>query len=158
MSFVHGDAQVHAFPPATFDVVISRFGAMFFADPVAAFANVGGAMRPGGRVALIAWQELSRNEWLGAIRDALAQGRDLPTPPAGMPGPFGFADPDRVRVILGEAGFHDVRIDEVEAPVRLGADADDAYGFVQGPRSWCAACCRTSRPTSSRRRGSTCGA
>ena len=48
VSFVHGDAQVHAFPPATFDVVISRFGAMFFADPVAAFANVGGAMRPAG--------------------------------------------------------------------------------------------------------------
>ena len=98
VSFVHGDAQVHPFPPATFDVVISRFGAMFFADPVAAFANVGGAMRPGGRVALIAWQELSRNEWLTAIRDALAQGRDLPTPPSGMPGPFGFADADRVRI------------------------------------------------------------
>ena len=58
VSFVHGDAQVHEFPPAAFDVVISRFGAMFFADPVAAFANVGDAMRPGGRVALIAWQEL----------------------------------------------------------------------------------------------------
>ena len=131
VSFVHGDAQVHAFPPATFDVVISRFGAMFFADPIAAFANVGGAMRPGGRVALIAWRDLARNEWLSAIRGALAQGRDLPTPPAGMPGPFGFADPDRVRVILREAGFHDMRIDEVEAPVRLGTDADDAYGFVK---------------------------
>lgn len=130
-SFVHGDAQVYGFPPATFDVVISRFGAMFFADPVAAFANVGGAMRPGGRVALIAWQELPRNEWLTAIRGALAQGRDVPTPPAGTPGPFGFADPDRVRVILREAGFQDVRIDEVEAPVRLGANGDDAYGFVK---------------------------
>ena len=131
VSFVHGDAQVHAFPPATFDVAISRFGAMFFADPVAAFANVGGAMRHGGRVALIAWQELSRNEWLFAIRGALAQGRDLPTPPSGMPGPFGFADADRVRTILSEAGYHDVRIDEVEAPVRFGADAEDAYGFVK---------------------------
>ena len=130
-SFVHGDAQVHAFPPAAFDVVISRFGAMFFADPVAAFANVGGAMRAGGRVALIAWQELARNEWLTAIRGALAQGRDLPTPPAGMPGPFGFADPDRVVTILVDAGFHDVRIDEVEAAFRLGADPEDAYEFVK---------------------------
>jgi SAM-dependent methyltransferase len=131
VSFVHGDAQVHAFPPATFDVVISRFGAMFFADPVAAFANIGGAMRHGGRVALFAWQELPRNEWLAAIRGALAQGRDLPTPPSGMPGPFGFADADRVRTILSEAGYHDVRVDEVEAPVRFGADAEDAYGFVK---------------------------
>ena len=49
VSFVHGDAQVHVLRPATFDVVVSRFGAMFFADPVAAFVNVGGAMRPGGR-------------------------------------------------------------------------------------------------------------
>ena len=48
-----------------------------------------------------------------------------------MPGPFGFADADRVRTILSEAGYHDVRVDEVEAPVRFGADADDAYGFVK---------------------------
>ncbi len=129
-SFVHGDAQVYAFPPEAFDVVISRFGAMFFADPVAAFTNVAGATRSGGRVALVAWQELSRNEWLTAIRGALAQGRDLPTPPAGMPGPFGFADPDRVRTILTEAGFHDVRIDEIEATSTLGVDVDDAFEFI----------------------------
>jgi SAM-dependent methyltransferase len=130
VSFVHGDAQVHAFGDAPFDVVISRFGAMFFADPVVAFVNVGEALRPGGRLALVAWQELARNEWVSAIRGALAQGRELPTPPPDAPGPFGFARPDHVRSVLTAAGFRDVQVDEVDAEFWLGDDAEDAYGFV----------------------------
>ena len=132
LSFVHGDAQVHDFAPAEFDVVISRFGSMFFGDPVAAFGNVGGAMRPGGRVALIAWQDLARNEWLTAMRGALAQGRDLPTPPPRVPSPFAFAEPEHVRSVLAAAGFHDVEIDAVEVPFQLGADPDDAFDFAAG--------------------------
>src|SRR3954468_2691442 len=77
VTFVHGDAQVHEFAPEAFDVVISRFGAMFFADPVAAFANVARATRPGGRAALVAWQALAANEWLTEVRGALALGREL---------------------------------------------------------------------------------
>ena len=132
VSFVHGDAQVHPFPPATFDVVVSRFGAMFFADPVAAFANVAGAMRPDGRLALVAWQALARNEWLTEMRGALARGRDLPTPLAGAAGPFGFAEPDHVSSVLADAGFDDVEVDDVEAPFWMGADADDAFEFARG--------------------------
>jgi SAM-dependent methyltransferase len=130
VSFVHGDAQVHEFPAATFDVVMSRFGVMFFADPVAAFTNLADATRPGGRVALIVWQELARNEWITAIRGALAQGRELPTPPPGAPGAFAFADPDRVRAILTDAGFADVDVAALEASFWLGADVDDAYEFI----------------------------
>src|SRR5215218_8264227 len=78
VTFVQGDAQVHAFEPDAFDAVISRFGAMFFADPAAAFTNVAGATRAGGRLALVAWQRLEDNEWLTAVRSAVAQGRDLP--------------------------------------------------------------------------------
>jgi SAM-dependent methyltransferase len=132
VTFVHGDAQVHDFGAASFDVVISRFGAMFFADPIAAFTNVGGAMGPDGRMVLIAWQALERNEWLTAIRGALAQGRQLPTPPAGAPGPLAFADPEHVRTMLAAAGFRDVEIDAVEADFRLGADVDDALEFIGG--------------------------
>ena len=131
-SFVHGDAQVHSFPPSTFDVVISRFGAMFFADPRAAFANVAAAMRPDGRLALVAWQSLARNEWLTEMRGALAQGRDLPTPPPGAPGPFAFAEPDHVRTVLADAGFDDIEVDEIEAPFWMGADTDDAFEFARG--------------------------
>jgi SAM-dependent methyltransferase len=132
VTFEHGDAQVHDFGRPEFDVVISRFGAMFFGDPVAAFVNVGGAMRPGGRVALVAWHDLARNEWLTALRGALAQGRDLPVPPPRIPSPFAFADPDHVRAILAAAGFHDVAIDGVDVPFRLGADPDDAFDFASG--------------------------
>jgi SAM-dependent methyltransferase len=131
VTFVQGDAQVHDFGDDVFDVVISRFGAMFFDDPLAAFANVAGATRVGGRLALVAWQRLQDNEWLTAVRGAVAQGRELPVPPAGVPGPFGFADPGRVVAILGEAGYREVRADEAELPVCFGTDSDDAFGFVK---------------------------
>jgi SAM-dependent methyltransferase len=130
VTFVQGDAQVHDFGADEFDVVISRMGAMFFSDPVAAFTNVAGATRPAGRLALVAWQRLEDNEWLTGVRGALAQGRELPVPPAGAPGPFGFADPGKVVTILDTAGFHEVRVDDAALPVCFGTDTDDAYGFV----------------------------
>ena len=131
-SFVPGDAQVYPFESEVFDVAISRFGAMFFADPVAAFANVARALRPGGRLALLAWQELARNEWVSAIRSALAAGRTLPDPAPGLPGPFGLADEGAVRRILAEAGFGNVALTAVVEPVLLGSDPEDAFAFVRG--------------------------
>ena len=129
-TFVQGDAQVHPFEPGAFDVVISRFGVMFFGDPVAAFTNIGRAVRPGGRLALLAWQGLARNEWLRTVLETLAAGRALPGPPPGVPGPFGLADPDDVRRILAAAGFADVDLADERQPVNFGSDADDAYAFV----------------------------
>ena len=128
--FEQADAQVHEFEPASFDVAISSFGAMFFADPVAAFANIGRALRPDARIALLVWRELSRNAWVVAVRDALAMGRDLPTPPADAPGPFAFARREHAHDVLSRAGYLDVRFDEVAEPVTLGRDADDAFSFV----------------------------
>jgi SAM-dependent methyltransferase len=130
LTFVQGDAQVHPFETETFDVAISVFGAMFFGDPVAAFTNIGKAVRPGGRLAVLAWQELARNGWLVDLRSALAVGRDLPAPPLSMPGPFGLADPDHVREVLDAAGFSHVDLQPVAAPMRFGADAEDAYAFI----------------------------
>ena len=129
--FEQADAQVHPFGAGTFDVAISSFGAMFFADPVAAFTNIGRSLRPGGRLALLAWRELDRNEWLSAIRQALALGRDLPTPPSGAPGPFGLADRGQTEAILTEAGFVDVEFAALDDPIVLGADADDAFAFAR---------------------------
>ena len=128
--FLQADAQVHRFDEHTFDVVISRFGAMFFNDPVAAFRNIATAMRPGGRLSLLTWQELAKNEWLTSFRGALAAGRTLTAPPAGTPGPFGLAEPEGVRHILAEAGFHDVDLVALDEPVRFGSDAADAWPFV----------------------------
>jgi SAM-dependent methyltransferase len=127
--FERADAQVHPFAPESFDVAISRCGVMFFDDPVAAFSNIGRALRPGGRVSFVAWQGLSENEWIRALRGALAVGRDLPSPPPDAPGPLSFADPDRVRAIFGAAGFVDVELEGARELWYAGADADDAFSF-----------------------------
>lgn len=129
--FELADVQVHPFDAQAFGLAISRFGAMFFEDPLAAFRNVGRALRPGGRLALIAWQELARNEWQLALRSALAAGRTLPEPAVGAPGPFGLADPDAVRQVLGAAGFVAIEFEEVDEPMEFGADPEDAFDFVQ---------------------------
>jgi SAM-dependent methyltransferase len=129
--FQQADAQVYPFDPGSFDVAISRFGIMFFSDPVAAFGNIARALRPGARLAAVVWQRLEENEWLSALREALAMGRTLPAPPIGAPGPFGLADPDAVRLLLADAGFVDAALDPVTAPIVVGNDVDDAFGFVQ---------------------------
>jgi len=130
--FEQADAQVHPFEPGAFDVVISRFGVMFFADPPAAFANIASAVRSGGRLAMLVWQPLAANEWITAMRGALAVGRDLPVPPPGVPSPFGLADKAFATGVLTGAGFTDVAFEDSEQPFRVGSDADDAYGFVAG--------------------------
>jgi len=135
VTFVHGDAQVYDFEPETFDVIISNAGAMFFDDKVSAFTNLRRALRPGGRIALMAWQRLEDNEWLTALRAALAMGRDLPTPIVGMPGPFGLADRDQVSALLSETGFTDVGFGDVREPLVFGATEAEAFALmsVDGP-------------------------
>jgi SAM-dependent methyltransferase len=128
--FVQADAQVHAFPPASFDVVVSRFGVMFFGDPVAAFTNIARATAPGGRLAAVVWQDFARNEWVTEPWQALAMGRAIPTPAAGSVGPFGFADTDHVRAVLAAAGFTNVQLEDFAAPFWFGADADTAVTFA----------------------------
>jgi len=80
------DAQIHPFDAEVFDVAISRTGAMFFGEPVAAFTNIGRALRPGGRVVLLTWQPPPGNEWIREFVGALAAGRELPLPPLAAPG------------------------------------------------------------------------
>jgi SAM-dependent methyltransferase len=91
--FEHADAQIHPFETAAFDVAISRMGSMFFGDPIAAFTNINRALRPRGRLTLLTWQGLADNEWLTEFRAAMAVGRELPTPPPDVPGPFSLSDP-----------------------------------------------------------------
>ncbi|HUR74163.1 MAG TPA: methyltransferase domain-containing protein [Sporichthya sp.] len=132
VEFVQGDAQVYPFEPGGFDVVLSRFGVMFFADPEVAFANIGRGVRPGGRLAMLVWQGTAVNEWMSAVAAALAAGRTLPAPAPGAPGPSSLGDPDRVRHLLGEAGFAKVRLTPVIEPMGFGPDTDSAYEFVFG--------------------------
>lgn len=131
VTFLRGDAQVFPFEAGSFDAAMSSFGAMFFNDPVAAFTNIGSGLRSGGTLALLAWRSLPENEWLMALRGALALGRDLPTPPPDAPTPFSLADPERVRRILGAAGFDDVELTAIDEPIDLGADAGDALEYAK---------------------------
>lgn len=131
VTFLRGDAQVFPFEAGSFDVAMSSFGVMFFNDPVAAFTNIGRAVRSGGTLALLAWRSLPENEWLMALRGALAVGRDLPMPPPDAPTPFSLADPERVRGILGAAGFDDVELTAIDEPMDIGADAADALEFAK---------------------------
>jgi SAM-dependent methyltransferase len=132
VTFERADAAVHRFPPEQFDLAISRFGTMFFDDPVAAFANIGRALRPAGRLVMMVWQGHEQNEWEVAIRRSLqgfAEPADLA--PAG-PDPFSLADPAMVAAILDAAGFAEVTFTDVHQPVYYGADVAAALGWVRG--------------------------
>ncbi|WP_280151818.1 class I SAM-dependent methyltransferase [Piscinibacter sp. XHJ-5] len=130
VSYELGDAQVHRFRPAHFDVVISRFGTMFFGDPVAAFTNIARATRPGARLVMMVWQCADRNEWASAIHRSVAGGA-APADPPDEPGPFSLGDPSRVRCILGAAGFTGIGLAEIHEPVYYGPDIASAYELVR---------------------------
>jgi SAM-dependent methyltransferase len=132
VDFVQGDAQVHAFDPSSFDVAVSRMGSMFFGDPAAAFANIGRALRPGGRLALTVWQTEAANDWLTALDRALGEppADNSGDEPAYAPGPFSLADPTLSRSLLEGAGFVDVSIHPLDIPLPFGT-VDDAQAFLE---------------------------
>jgi SAM-dependent methyltransferase len=129
VSYEQGDAQSHRFSPARFDKCISRFGTMFFDDPVAGFTNIGQALRPGGRLILLVWQHPECNEWFTAPRQALV-GSSPPVPSASDREPFSLADPATTRGILTSAGFAEVGFTAVHEPVYYGANPDAGYDAV----------------------------
>ncbi|MEV8630410.1 methyltransferase domain-containing protein [Streptosporangium sp. NPDC051023] len=136
VTFERGDAQIHplSFPgvsPVGFDVAVSRFGIMFFADPIAAFANIGRALRPGGRLAMLSLRNMAEQD-LGPVFAAMA--RHLPARPAstepGHPGPESLADPARIHEVLTGAGFEEVAATPLDAPQLWGRDTEDAAAFL----------------------------
>lgn len=132
VTHLQADAQVHPFEPASFDVALSRFGIMFFADPVAAFTNIGRALRPAGRLAFVCPQSLNRMDQ-ATIFTAVAEHVPLPDfSEKTETGPAAFADPERARRVLSEAGFEEVTITPLEVSQRWGPDAADAADFLFG--------------------------
>ncbi|HEY8616242.1 class I SAM-dependent methyltransferase [Phenylobacterium sp.] len=130
VSFLEADAQAYPFDPASFDGVFSRFGVMFFADPAAAFRNIRRALKPGGRLAFVCWRSLAENPIMTAPMAAAVQHLPPPAPPGDphAPGPFAFADPERVRGILGAAGFADVALAPHDEAIG-GGDLRTAVGL-----------------------------
>lgn len=115
VTFQEADAQTAPFPEAGFDAAFSRFGVMFFADPVAAFGNIRRALKPGGRLAFVCWRGPGENTFMTLPMAAASTQLPAPDSPASAPdphapGPFAFADPDRVRDILAAAGFGEIEI------------------------------------------------
>jgi len=138
------DASSAELPEGAFDILFSRFGVMFFRDPIVAFVHLRRALLPGGRVAFVCWRGAAENDWvrlpMAAIK-GIVPPTALPDPEA--PGPFSFGDRGRVARILTAAGFTDVAIAPFDASVAFGEGAtrdaatDDAVKmtFEVGPLS-----------------------
>ena len=129
--FECGDAQIVSFETSAFDLIFSRFGVMFFDDPVAAFKNLQGALKPGGRVAFICWQPVKDNEWVRTSLETVARHVSLPDPSGPEdPGPMSFGDPERVRRILTASGFSNIEIANCDTSLTVGSNLDEAVSFL----------------------------
>lgn len=132
--FIAADAQQYAFEAGVFDAVISRFGIMFFDDPVAAFANIRRAARPGAGLAVIAWRSAGENPFMTAAERAAAPLLpELPARDPAAPGQFAFADAQRVRAILTASGWRDVELQPLDVACTLSSDDLDVYAARMGP-------------------------
>ena len=131
VQLVLDDAATHHFAPDTFDLGFSRFGVMFFADPVSAFRNIRGAMKRSGRLLLAVFRTGLENPWATASVAAISH---LVPPPAPLgpeePGQFSWSDPARVKRILGDAGFRNVVMTPLDLSVAIGRDAAEAAEFA----------------------------
>lgn len=132
VTFEHANAQVHRFEPERFDLVMSRFGTMFFDDPVSAFANLRRALRPAGRLVMMVWQPHERNEWDVSIHHSLAGPEEPVAAASAGLDPFSLADPPTVKHILGAAGFATITFTDVHEPVYYGPDVATALDWVRG--------------------------
>jgi len=140
VDFVLADATVYPFDPAGFDLLVSRFGVMFFAQPALSFANIRKALRPSGRLAFACWREPRDNPWLMApLHAAYKHVPKLPQLGPEDPGPFSFAAEQRVHRILGEAGFSAIAMEpcnlSLDVAVGRGLDAAVESALEIGPAS-----------------------
>jgi len=130
VTFMRGDAEI-ALPAENFDFVFSRFGTMFFANPVAGLRNMRKALRPGGRMVHIVWRRRADNPWLSMAKDVVL--RFLPEPGADAqtcgPGPFSMADEQIVTAMMRSAGYENIEFHRVDATVLVGNDVNDAIAF-----------------------------
>jgi SAM-dependent methyltransferase len=130
-----GDAQVFEFEPAAFDLATSRMGVMFFSDPATAFRNIGGALKPGGRLIFACWAPLEENRhWLISYDIALRH-LGLPAPaPAHEPGPLAFGDADYIRHVLATAGFAEIMVERAHPTIIGGSPEEEArQALMMGP-------------------------
>jgi len=132
--FLLADAQTRDFATTGYDLVVSRFGVMFFEDPVAAFANLRGALRPNGHLRAITFRGMSENPFMTtAERAAAPLLPDLPARRPDAPGQFALADPERVRKILAAAGWSSIGLTAIDVPCAFPSSELIAYLTRLGP-------------------------
>ncbi len=138
LRFAMADASAFGFEPEATDVVFSRFGVMFFRNPVDAFANLRSALGPVGRLGFVCWRGLDQNMWVSLPREAALKHLPAPEPiNPDEPGPFAFASADKVTDILRDAGFHGIVLERYDTKVRNIGSLDEVTEFVatMGPVS-----------------------
>jgi len=130
VTFLRGDAEI-ALPDTQFDFVFSRFGTMFFANPVAGLRNMRKALKPGGRMVHIVWRNRADNPWLSMAKDVVLQFLPPPGDDARTcgPGPFSMSDEPMVTGMMKSAGYENIEFRRVDAPVLIGNSVQDAIGF-----------------------------
>ncbi|MFC5060705.1 class I SAM-dependent methyltransferase [Actinomycetospora atypica] len=128
VTFRVADAETDDLGEDAYDLVVSHFGTMFFADPVAAFTNLRRALRPGGRLVLLVWQSRAANPWLVSVLETLGAPA---LPPDEGPSPFGLSDPARTEAVLTAAGFVDVVVEPRVGSMWFGEDVDDAARHLE---------------------------
>jgi SAM-dependent methyltransferase len=130
-----GDAQVFEFEPAAFDLATSRMGVMFFANPTAAFRNIAGALKPGGRLIFACWGPLTENRhWLISYDIALRHLEPPAPQPANVPSPLAFGDPDYVHRVLAGAGLVEVTVERAHPTIIGGSPEEEAQqAMMMGP-------------------------
>lgn len=132
MTFVQGDATAAELDPPI-DALISRFGIMFFEEPLPAYQKLHAKMAPGGLFSAVCWQEMPKNQWLSLPLQSVLPLLDAPPekPDPHAPGPFAFADKARVTGILTEAGFKEVAMEPWEGTLTLPGDTlEEASAFM----------------------------
>jgi SAM-dependent methyltransferase len=135
--FARADAATFKFEANSVDLIMSRFGVMFFADSTAAFANFRSALKGGGRCVFACWQSLDGNPWLSFPLVAAADLLPPLPPPVEAPGPFRFADQQRTTTMLRDAGFEAVSMDPLETEMAFSGSLDEIMSFFRqfGPAS-----------------------
>ena len=137
LRFLSGDAATETFADGPFDAVFSRFGVMFFADPVAAFRNIRTALRAGGALAFVCWRPVAENPWVAVPREVVLRHVTPPPQAPDAPGQFSFADANRVEGILADAGFADIRFEPHDHPFTITSSRDPNAAveavMVRGP-------------------------
>jgi ubiquinone/menaquinone biosynthesis C-methylase UbiE len=128
--FQLADAQVEKLAPE-FDLCFSRFGTMFFQNPVAAMANLRRGMKPGGRLMMLVWRRIDDNDWMGLPKQIARAHLPPPAEEAATcgPGPFSMADPDTVRAVMSGAGWAGVELERIDAAINVGRALDEAIAF-----------------------------